>query len=344
METALKTSKNERNKPFQVVLEDKAKETLSSRCMSRYISQKADWVEDGLHLVIEQFCTGGPVSDYLMLTYPANMPEEKRRNDTGSERKTLRYRFRYMIKCLGLISGNYRSLVQWHFSGLEFMMEIFEEVLRQALGKEIADRFGVLASNVRGIWKVVNPQIKNEADFTKVLRELSDEADEVFEAILVACIAKEREADAAERHDETISSAVATIETAAAQCHEAAKIQKRATKIVCKVAGLAAGMNEAAGDSTSRYAGLDDYPEARRTALKGAIDMSHAEYPISRNSKRGTHTIKKLAARYWKANEDRLEQLAKLPNGAGFKNAESLASTLYRLSKRFPNADYFAWA
>ncbi len=114
-------------------------------------------------------------------------------------------------------------------------------------------------------------------------------------------------------------------------------VQKRATKIVCKVAGLAAGMNEAAGDSTSRYAGLDDYPEARRTALKGAIDMSHAEYPISRNSKRGTHTIKKLAARYWKANEDRLKQLAKLPNGAGFKNAESLASNLWGETPRGVN-------
>lgn len=105
------------NSLFRIELPPKANSVLRQRRISRYIGQKTGWVEDGFDLVINQFMSGkGRVSDYLRISYPNDMPLDKRRNDTGSERKTLLFRFRYMLKCFLLISDDYMEFVQWRFS------------------------------------------------------------------------------------------------------------------------------------------------------------------------------------------------------------------------------------
>ena len=325
------------NSLFHVKLPPKANNVLRQRRISRYIGQKTAWVEDGFDLVINQFMRGnGRVSDYLRISYPNDMPLDKRRNDTGSERKTLLFRFRYMLKCFLLISDDYMEFVQWRFSGLEFMMDIFCDVVRMSLGQRCADVFASFKERFRGIWAAVNPGIMGPDDFVAEVKKLLDEVDTVFLELYTECVRREVSSGQEARLADSM-------EKVADELSAAAREQHHASKILAKVAGVAASRPESPGDEYGRYAGLEVCNEAQRAELKAAIDMSHRDFPIARKPSREDNSLRKLASRCWKANADRFESLAKLGAEAGYPNKVAFAAALYRLAKRYPSADHFRW-
>ena len=315
---------------FGVVLPPKACETIASRKLTLYIQQRLNWVEDGLITFIDQaLATEGRLSDYLRLTYPKEMPVEKRRNDTGGERKPLRFRFRYMLRSLEVVSRHYKSFVQWQFSGLEFMMEAFAEVVRQVLGAEAAERVMAFYRHFRSIWQAVNPSLWSEADASAELKRLVDEVDELFEDLFARCLAREASNEAAGR----ISAAADTLQKASAQ-------NMKAARIVAKVAGLATARVAQDEDVAD---GLARFNEAQRREIALASRMSHARYPVAKGAKAQGHTISALAERCWREHEEDFRALARLPKAPGFASVKSYKTALYRLAREYPRANHFRW-
>ncbi len=322
----------------------KSLKIMESRRRTLYIQGLVDWVEDALHNVTRQFlgCNGeSRTSDYLRMAYPRDFPEEKRRNSTGDERKTLRYRFRYMFRCLMLIADRYEEFEQWKFTGLECMMEIFEEVVRQALGAAVADRFHTFYLRFRGLWKTVNPALNSKDDVYEELCRLMDEADIVFEDMFMECVSRETAREKGTNPD--MGEAVEAMQEVAEECREATREQRHAAKLVAKVAGVAL-VHGVDGEGYGRYEGLETLNENRRAEVKAAIDMSHRDYPVVRKPKcRADPTIGKLAQRCWKANRAAFEKLAKLPREPGYKDEKTFRVTLYALARNYPAADHFRW-
>ena len=71
--------------------------------------------------------------------------------------------------------------------------------------------------------------------------------------------------------------------------------------------------------------------------------MSHRDYPLVRRPKRTEPSLSKLAARCWRANQERFEALAKLKVEPGYKNVDTFKTALYGLMKKYPSADHFRW-
>jgi len=329
--------KKAQKRPYAIRLSDKATKVLQLRRRTLYTMGRLNWVEDGIFVVIEQIMFGSDkLSDYLQIRYPKSMPESRRRNDTEDERKTLKYRFRYLFRCLDLKAEYYEELEQWKFSGLEFALEAFVDIMRQALGEDIGRRLNEFYWHFRSIWVAVNPNITCAEDFRREVRKLVDEVDEVFELMLAASLKLEESEAGFSRAEESMARAAKALESAARE-------QRQTSRIVAKVAGVAASRPEVADDEYGRYAGLDAFNEAQRTELKAAIDMSHRDYPLVRCPKRTEPSLSKLAARCWRANQERFEALAKLKTEAGYKNVDTFKTALYGLMKKYPSADHFVW-
>ena len=258
--------KNTQKRPYTIQLSDKAAKVLRLRRRTLYTMGRLNWVEDGIFVVIEQIiCGSDKLSNYLHIRYPKTMPESRRRNDTEDERKTLKYRFRYLFRCLDIKAEYYEELEQWKFSGLEFALQAFVDIIGQALGADVGRRLNEFYLHFRSIWVAVNPDITCVADFRREVRKLIDEVDEVFELMLAASLRLEaREADVS-RAEESMARAVKALESAARE-------QRQTNRIVAKVAGVAASHREVADDEYGRYAGLEAFNEAQRTELKAAID------------------------------------------------------------------------
>lgn len=318
---------------FGVVLPPKAIETIQSRELTLYIQQRLNWVEDGIITFIKQALSDeGRLSDYLRLTYPENLPVERRRNDTGGERKPLKFRFRYMLRSLEVVSRHYKDFVQWQFTGLEFMMEAFMEVVRQALGAEAGAKVAHFYTHFRGIWKAVNPLLWNEADVSAELKKLVDEVDELFEALL----ARSLEA-------EGMQSGLRRMEAAADALEKSADANRKASRIIAKVAGLSAA-RVAEAEDTSRSAGLERYNDAQKREIEIAIETSHSRYAIERSpAGRSGCTISGLAELCWRENAKDFAALAALPRAPGFTDVKSYKTALYRLARNYPAADHFRW-
>ena len=174
---------------YGIVLPPKALDTIASRKLSLYIEQRLNWVEDGLMKLIDLALSDtGKLSDYLRLVYPDCIPIEKRKNDTGGERKPLKFRFRYMLRSLEVISRHYKDLVQWRFSGLEFTLGSFCEISRQVFGPEIGRQAKDFYEHFRSIWQAVNPNIWCEDDLCKEIKRLVDEVDALFDAMLAKSV------------------------------------------------------------------------------------------------------------------------------------------------------------
>ena len=329
--------KNAQKRPYTIRLSDKAAKVLRLRRRTLYTMGRLNWVEDGIFVVIEQImCGSDKLSNYFHIRYPKTMPESRRRNDTEDERKTLKYRFRYLFRCLDIKAEYYEELEQWKFSGLEFALQAFVDIIGQALGADVGRRLNEFYLHFRSIWVAVNPDITCVADFRREVRKLVDEVDEVFELMLAASLRLEAREAGVSRAEESMARAAKALESAARE-------QRQTNRIVARVAGVAASRREVADDGYGRYAGLEAFNEAQRTELKAAIDMSHRDYPLVKNPKRQEPSLSKLAARCWKANHERFEALSKLKVEPGYKNACTFKTALYGLAKKYPAADHFVW-
>ena len=319
---------------FGVVLPPKALDTIASRKLSLYIEQRLNWVEDGLMKLIDLALSDScKLSDYLRLVYPNHIPIEKRKNDTGGERKPLKFRFRYMLRSLEVISRHYKDLVQWRFSGLEFTLGSFCEIARQVFGPEIGQQAKNFYEHFRSIWQAVNPNIWSETDLCKELKSLVDEVDALFDAMLAKSIELEAQRS-------MMAEATTALKECADDSRRAAKDNAKSARIVAKVAGLSAARVAADEDSTSMMAGLDKFNPSQRREIEVAIRTSHCSYPLTKG---GTQTISSLAERCWRNNIEDFEALAMLPDDPGFRDVKSYKTALYRLHKKYPAANHFCW-
>lgn len=319
---------------FGIVLPPKARETIESRKLTLYIQQRLNWVEDGLMTFIKQAMSDtGRLSDYLRLVYPADMPSDTRRNDTGGERKPLKFRFRYMLRSLEVVSRHYKDFVQWRFSGFEFTMEAFCEIVRQVFGQGIGDRAMDFHNHFRSIWRAVNPSLWCESDVTAEIKRLVDEVDELFDVMLVKCVAMETVRG-------EFGEAAAALRESADENRRAARENAKSARIVARVAGLSAARVAATEDATSRKAGLEKFNAAQRREVEVAIKASHDGYVLTKG---GARNLSSLAEKCWRENAEDFIALASLPNDPGFKDVKSYKTALYRLHKKYPAADHFVW-
>ena len=337
MENVQNTDDNVKKTPigrYGVVLPPKALDTIASRKLSLYIEQRLNWVEDGLMKLIDlALSDSGKLSDYLRLVYPDHIPVEKRKNDTGGERKPLKFRFRYMLRSLEVISRHYKDLVQWRFSGLEFTLGSFCEIVRQVFGPEIGQQARNFYEHFRSIWQAVNPNIWCETDLCKELKRLVDEVDALFDAMLAKSVELEAQ-------QTIMAEAASALKESAEENRHAAKDNAKSARIVAKVAGLSAARIAADEDSTSRKAGLGKFNASQRREIEIAIQASHNGYALTKG---GTRNISSLAEKCWRENVEDFEALAELPNDPGFKDVKSYKTALYRLHKKYPSADHFSW-
>lgn len=319
---------------YGIVLPPKALDTIASRKLSLYIEQRLNWVEDGLMKLIDLALSDtGKLSDYLRLVYPDYIPIEKRKNDTGGERKPLKFRFRYMLRSLEVISRHYKDLVQWRFSGLEFTLGSFCEIARQVFGPEIGRQAKDFYEHFRSIWQAVNPNIWCEDDLCKEIKRLVDEVDALFDAMLAKSVELETQQG-------MMAEATSALKESAEANRHAAIDNAKSARIVAKVAGLSAARIAAQEDTTSSMAGLDRFNASQRREIEIAIRASHNGYTLTKG---GAHNISSLAEKCYRDNAETFEALAKLPSEPGFKDAKSYKTALYKLFKRYPVADHFVW-
>ena len=326
---------------YRVSLTCKAAHVMDSRRLTLYIQGWLGWVEDAIHVVIDQFLFGdGKVSDYLGYEFPPEFPQDERITRIKDERRTLLFRIRHMFRALAGVAKHYEYFEQWKFTGIEFAMKQLEDIIRQVIGGTAYERFHAFFMRFRGVWAAVNPSLDCEESIRTELLDLVDEAYAVFGTLAHAMRQIEAKSDAPSE----IAEATATIRECADEQREATRVAKRALVVAEKVAGLATQREPSEDDVYGRMAGLERYNEAKRYEIAAAIKMSHRDYPVVRSSSSHSDpTIGKLAERCWRANRERFEELAKLKLEPGYKNVATFKSALYDLARRYPAADHFVW-
>ena len=102
---------------YNVSLTCKAAHVMDSRRLTLYIQGWLGWVEDAIHVVIDQFLFGdGKVSDYLGYEFPPEFPQDERITRIKDERRTLLFRIRHMFRALAGVAKHYEYFEQWKFT------------------------------------------------------------------------------------------------------------------------------------------------------------------------------------------------------------------------------------
>ena len=326
---------------YGISLTCKAAHVMDSRRLTLYIQGWLGWVEDAIHVVIDQLLFGdGRVSDFFRYAYPEDFPAEDRCTRIKDERRTLLFRIRHMLRALAGVAKHYEYFEQWKFTGIEFAMDQLENIIQQVIGGYAYERFRAFYRRFHAIWAAVNPALDNEDSIRAELLDLVDESCAVFEALADAM----RQIEAKEGAASEIAEATVAIRECAEGQREATRVAKRALVVAEKVAGLAAQREPGEDDIYGRMAGLERYNEAKRCEIAAAIKMSHRDYPVVKGASSHTApTLGKLAERCWRANRERFEELAKLKLEPGYKNVATFKSALYDLARRYPAADHFVW-
>lgn len=319
--------------PYRIVLPLKARKALAARDFTLFMMNRLNWVEDGIRVVLRVILTGeGKTSDYLRIAYPETFAERQKKTETDETRRTLLYRFRYLLRCMALVASQYMEFRQWGFTGLRISLEVFVECVRQAAGEAAAARLGSWVNRFARLWQTVDFGLTDESSVCRELHILLDELDAVFETLGDAFRTREGELLAEKEKADEIAALRAAQE-------ESNRLQREGLR---RCAALSA-KTALPDDPYSQLAGLGRVSAAQREELLACFRYSHEKFAVVRGDRLGARSLGRLAERVWKQNDERFTALAKLKVAPGYKNIRSLAAKLYKLATAFPEADHFRW-
>lgn len=338
---------------YNIHLTRKQAAMMDSRRFTLDVMERVNWVEDGFHIVIGQMLfSSDSLLPYLGLAYPSSelMAANERHTETKDERRTLLFRLRHMLRSLKTVKERFEMFEQWRFSGLEFAMQSFDYVIQQAFGETAHETFYDFYRRLRRFWRAVAPELDSPDDVERELDILIDQAEAVFATLRRCCELKEAErlyskseAASLKRAAEKVEDAAAEVSSAASDIRETNRLSRKAVNVVEHLAGIANPRITAEEDLTSREAGLHKLNPSRQRQIKAASEISHREFPVARNAKKGEHTLRKLARVTWARHRDDFERLATLHSAPGYPSAEALGCALYHLAKNYPEAAHFRW-
>ncbi len=328
---------------FGLNINEKIANFMNSRSLSLFLTAKLCWLEDGAQVVCQQLVSDKVnASDYFRYKYPDSFPLELRLTATKDERRTLKFRFRYVLRCLLLVVERYNEWHKWHFSACGSTLSILHNFLKQILGEAAAAPFLALVKRMEGLWDEVNWSIGGEQDARRELMSMLDEVDAVFEDICDKFRAREAEMKAEAEAKAREASAVEKLAEDVGELNERSKKNAKNIKRIA-VTGERVIHELHAKEPEDQYsaeAGLENCNSARRRMIEVARELSKKEYPVVMGAKSGENSIAGLAELTWERNREEFEGLAKK---GGYKNPKSLAAKLYKLAKTHPCADYFRW-
>ncbi|MCQ2392394.1 MAG: hypothetical protein MJ240_13325, partial [Kiritimatiellae bacterium] len=319
---------------------------MASRKLTRQLENLTSWVEDAVNLILEAMLANRePISDYLRREYPESMAY-RRRAPQDDKRRTLQHRLSFLLRYLYRCRQEYLRLQRWQFAGLEGMLNIFSTALEQSLGKDApeVDKFNIFLDHLRQVWDEGSCPWDNAEEMGEKMLTLHTELPALFEELRDAFLAREKaaaEKTRLEKHLAEVTDTLAALregqDEIKANQEKALRQQRKSLRQCERIVGGGEVLDE---DIYSREAGLDAYPGARGRELRQAIAMSHAEYPVVLNARKGEPSLRSLAKRCWLANQTEFEKFAALPTEPGFKNWQSLSTALYTLVKKYPQADH----
>ena len=330
---------------FQISMTHKQASMMDSRRFTLELMERANWVEDGFHIVMGQMLfSDDSLLPYLSLSYPKEfMGVNERHTETADERKTLLYRLRLMLRALKTVKDRYEMFEQWRFSGLEFAMQSFGSMVKQAFGQVAYETDDGFYRRMRSLWKAVTPELDSPDDVGRELEALINQADIVFETLRRYCRIREDEIAQQNRTRSNLEIAADALCASASDMRETNRLGRKALKIVEHLAGSAAPRISKEDDLTSREAGLFKLNPSRQREIKAASELSHKEFPVSRNAKAGEHSLFQLAKLTWTRHREDFESLASLESAPGYANPQAFACALYRFAKNYPEAAHFRW-
>ncbi len=341
---------------FGIRLTRKQAKMMDSRLFTLELMSRVNWVEEGILLVIGQILfSEDALLPYFMGNYAdGGMAVEQRRTENDEERRPLLFRLRRMLRTMKSSAGNYEKFEQWRFTGLEFALQSFADVVRQAFGAEAHEKVYAFYRRLRNLWKAVSPELDSPEAVRAELEKLIDESDRVFQFLLLKIVrldeerAKARAAVATpppgeiDNMQQIAKVAINGLNIAASAIDKSIAQNRCATRVLAKVAGITGENLRGRDDPADPEACLRGLNATRREEMRLVLALTE-KFPLVRGGKKGSNTPDAVAHKCWVLNKESFAEKAKLSECRGFPSAEALASGFQRIIRHYPNSPAIHW-
>ena len=249
---------------FSVRFTSKDIDIIDSRKFHTQITSAISWVEDGAIMVIDHIARSSEnIADLFLSEYPEDLPVRERITETKEKRKTLLYRFRFLLHRLEWFRGDYEKFEQWRFAGLELILDILESTIRQAFGDIAYRAFSSFYARLKRFWKTGCYDLDSPEAIGKEACLLREEIQSVFEILHRECEKRERAMAIENARKERANEDVIEVKEALANHIDAlgAKVDENHEELVAKVdesqETIVAKVEEASSNLASKMAGID---------------------------------------------------------------------------------------